>query len=165
MANLTAPLLQATTAASYRTAGILWLNSATGTQRRLMVYEIEPGQTGSLASTDIQLQWDVSRFSATTAAVGSALVPNLTDPADSSPISQYMNNLTTELTYTTAGFGLSLKNWGFNQRGMIRWRALDDGDNLIIPAVAWAGIGVRMLAPPGLIAAMSAVGGLSYIER
>jgi len=82
-----------------------------------------------------------------------------------SPTSQYLNNLTTELSYTTAGFGLALKNWGINQRGSYRWRALDDGDNLVIPATAWAGLGVRMLAPPGLIAAMSAVGGLSYIER
>ena len=62
MANFTAPLLQATTAATYRSAGTLYLNSATGTQRRLQVYEIEIGQTGSLASTDIQVQWDVSRF-------------------------------------------------------------------------------------------------------
>jgi hypothetical protein len=162
MANYTAPLLQGTISTSYRSASILYVNTAANTARRIQCYEIEMGQTGPLASTDCQCQWDVSRFSATNALVGTSVVPNLLDQGDVSPLSLYLNNITTELTYTGVNFGLSIKNWGINQRGSYRWRALDDGDNIVVAATAGFGIGVRALSSNFV---SSAVGNLSFIER
>jgi hypothetical protein len=162
MANYDAPLLQGTVSTTYKSAGILYCNTAANTARRIQLYEIEMGQTGALASTDCQCQWDVSRFSATAALAGTAVVPNLLDPADVSPLSLFFNAITTELTYTGANFGLSVKNWGINQRGSYRWRALDDGDNLVIAATAGTGVGVRTLSSNFT---SSAVGNLAFLER
>jgi len=165
MSNFEAPLLNASVIATFRTAGILYVSTTAATSRRYQVYEVEFGQTGSLASTDIQATWDLSRAGATNALVGSSVTPNALDPGDAAPIvGLYFNNITTEPTYTTAGNGLSLKQWAINQRGSYRWRALDDGDNLIIPATLQHGIGVRMLIPAG-VAAMSAFGNISFVER
>ena len=159
MANYTAPILQGTVSTTYKTAGALW---STGT-RRIQVYELEFGQTGGLASTDCQVQWDVSRFGATVILTATAVVPNVTDIADdNTPLAQFANNATGEVTYTTAGFGLSLKSWAINQRGSYRWRALDDGDNLLIPATAVTGIGIRALSSNF---ASTAIGNISFIER
>lgn len=162
MANYSAPILQGTISTAYRSGAILYTNTAANTQRRIMAYEIEMGQTGPLASTDCQVQWDVSRFSATNALAATAVVPNLLDGGDVSPLSLFFNNVTTELTYTGVNFGLSIKNWGINQRGSYRWRALDDGDNIIVAAVAGNGIGVRSLSS-NFVA--SCVGGISFVER
>lgn len=162
MANYGAPLLQGTISTTYKSAGVVYTNTAANTARRVMVYEIEMGQTGALASTDCQVQWDVSRFSATNTLAGTAVVPNLLDPADVSPLTLFFNAISAELTYTGANFGLSLKNWGINQRGSYRWRALDDGDNLIIAATAGTGLGVRALSSNFT---SSAVGTLSFVER
>ena len=90
------------------------------------------------------------------------VVANLLDPADVSPLSLFHNAITTELTYTGANFGLSVKNWGINQRGSYRWRALDDGDNIIVAATGGSGIGVRVLSSNFT---GSAVGGVSFVER
>jgi len=158
MANYTAPLLLAATSAAYATTGALW---SVGTHRD-MVYEIEFGQTGGLSSSDCQCQWDVSVFSSTNILTATAVVPNLLDPADGASTAVFANNATTELTYTTAGNGLSLKNWGINQRGSYRWRALDDGDNIIIPKTNLTGIGVRVRS---VSFTSSAVGNISFVER
>ena len=162
MANYEAPLLQGTVSTTYKSSGILYCNTVASTQRRIMAYELEFGQTGALSSTDCQCQWDVSRFSATNALAGKAVVANLLDPADVSPLSLFYNAITTELTYTGANFGLSVKNWGINQRGSYRWRALDDGDNIIVAATGGSGIGVRVLSSNFT---GSAVGGISFVER
>ena len=158
MANYEAPLLQGTVSTSFKTAGALW---STGV-RRMMVYELEFGQTGALSSTDCQALYDFSRFGATAILTATAVVPNSLDIADSSPLAQFANNATAELTYTTAGFGLSLKSFAINQRGSYRWRALDDGDNLIIPATAVTGIGMRVLSSNFTA---SSVGNISFVER
>jgi len=152
--------LQSTCGTSYKTAGALW--GPASTPRRIMVYEIEMGQTGGLSSTDCQVQWDVSRFSATAILTATAVTPNLLDTGDVACLAQFANNANSELTYTTAGNGLSLKNWGINQRGSYRWRALDDGDQIMVPATSQAGIGVR--AQSSNFTA-SLVGNLSFIER
>ena len=158
MANYEAPLLQGTISTSFKTAGALW---STGT-RRIQLYEAEFGQTGSLSSTDCQVQWDLSRFGATVILTATAVIPNLLDTADSSPLAQFANNATTELTYTTAGNGLSLKSWAINQRGSYRWRALDDGDNILVPATAVFGIGLRTLSSNF---ASTGIGNVSLVER
>lgn len=158
MANYEAPLVQAVVATTYKTAGALW-SAGTG---RIMVYETEFGQTGALASTDCQCQWDLSVFSSTNILTATAVVPNKLDPADGAATSVFANNATTELTYTTAGNGLALKNWGINQRGSYRWRALDDGDNIIVPNTALTGIGLRVLSSNFTT---SAIGNISFVER
>jgi hypothetical protein len=129
-----------------------------------MIYEVEMGQMGTYATTDAPVQWDMSRFSATNILTATAVVPNSLDPADVSPLTVFQNNATTELTVTTAGFGLSLKNWGINQRGSYRWRALDDGDNLIIAATGGNGITTRIQSITSGYTG-SAVGNISFIER
>jgi hypothetical protein len=158
MSNFEAPVLQAAVGPAYRTAAALW-SAGTG---RIMVYEAEFGQTGALASTDCQCQWDLSVFSSTNILTASAVVPNKLDPADNAAVSLFANNATAELTYTTAGNGLALKNWAINQRGSYRWRALDDGDNIIIPNTALAGVGLRTLSSNFT---SSGVGNISFVER
>lgn len=158
MANYECPILQATVSTTYKTAGALW---SVGT-RRAQVYEVEFGQTGGLSSTDCQVQYDLSFFSSTNILTATTVVPNKLDQADGTAVSIFANNATAELTYTTAGAGLSLKNWAINQRGSYRWRALDDGDNIMIPATSLTGIGVRVLSSNFT---GSAVGNLSFIER
>jgi hypothetical protein len=157
-ANFEGPVLQATVSTSYKTAAALWSVGS----RRAMVYEIEFGQTGSLASTDCQCQWDLSVFSSTNILTASTVVLNKLDPADGTAVTLFANNATTELTYTTAGSGLALKNWAINQRGSYRWRALDDGDNLMIPATNLTGVGLRTLSSNFT---GSAVGNISIVER
>jgi len=157
MPNAEAPLLFAPVTSSFKTAGALW---ALG--RRLQIYEVEMGQTGALASSDCQCQWDLSRFGTTAALTGSAVVTNLLDPADAATSALFINNASAEPTYTTAGAGLSLKSWAINQRGFNRWRALDDGDNIIVPTTNGMGIGIRTLSS-GFTA--SGVGNVSFIER
>ncbi len=158
MANYEAPVLQATVSTAYKTAAALW-SVGTG---RIMLYEAEFGQTGGLSSTDCQCQWDLSVFSSTNILTATAVVPNKLDPADGAATSVFANNATTELTYTTAGNGLALKNWGINQRGSYRWRALDDGDNIIVANTNLTGIGLRTLSSNFT---GSAVGNLSFLER
>jgi hypothetical protein len=158
MANYEAPILQGTVATTYKSSALVYSSGS----RRIMAYEIEFGQSGALSSTDCQCQWDVSRFSSTNILTATSVVPNPLDPADGTCLALFLNNATTELTYTTAGVGLSLKNWGINQRGSYRWRALDDGDNLIIPATNLVGLGIRTLSSNFT---GSAVGNLSFVER
>ena len=158
MANYEGPILQGTTAAAYKTAAALWSVGS----RRAQVYEIEFGQTGGLSSSDCQVQWDLSVFSSTNILTATTVVLNKLDPADGTALSIFANNATTELTYTTAGNGLSLKNWGINQRGSYRWRALDDGDNLMIPATNLTGFGLRVLSTSFT---GSAIGNISLVER
>lgn len=161
MANFEAPVLQGTVSTGFKSAGLLWVSSAVQA-RRLQLYEVEFGQTGSLASTDCQCQWDLSRFGTTAVAAGAGVIPNALDPADSSPLAQFLNAISAELTYTTAGNGLALKSWGINQRGSYRWRALDDGDNIVVPATNLFGVGLRTASSNFT---GSAIGNISFIER
>lgn len=162
MANYEAPIYQVTMTTSFRTAGLQYTNITAAQIRRSQIYEYEFGQYGGLASTDCQVLWDVSRFSATAILTATAVVPNLLDGADTSPNTLYYNNNTGELSYTVVNFGLSLKQWAINQRGSYRWRALDDGDNIVIAATAGQGVGIRAQSTnyQG-----SVVGNLSFIER
>jgi len=164
MANYEAPFLNVSVITTFRTAGLLFTSATAALTRRIQIYEIEFGQAGALNSTDIQNLWDVSRC-ATAAAAGSAVVPSPLDPSDTSPASQFLNNLTTEPTAMTgAGLGLSIKQWAINQRGSYRWRALDDGDNILIPNVAANAIAIRELSGSGN-AGQTAMGNVSFVER
>lgn len=158
MANYEGPVLQATVSTAYKTAAALW-SVGTG---RIQVYEVEFGQTGSLSSTDCQCQWDLSVFSSTNILTATTVTLNKLDPADGAATTVFANNATTELTYTTAGNGLALKNWAINQRGSYRWRALDDGDNIMIANTNLTGVGLRVLSSNFT---GSAVGNVSIVER
>lgn len=158
MGNYGGPILQAAVSTAYKTAAALWSVGS----RRAQLYEVEFGQTGALSSTDCQCQWDLSVFSSTNILTASTVVLNKLDPADGIAVTIFANNATTELTYTTAGNGLSLKNWAINQRGSYRWRALDDGDNLMVPATNLVGFGLRTLSSNFT---SSGVGNLSIVER
>jgi len=159
MANFSAPVLYNAVATTLRTAGFLY---SAGTKRS-MLYEIEMGQTAAYASTDAPMQWDLSR-AATPTLAGAAVAANLLDPADYVAASLFINAATAEPTYTTAGNGLNLKQWGINQRGSYRWRALDDGDNILLPATGGNGCGLRVASIASGFAG-SAIGTLSFIER
>jgi len=160
-ANASAPLLYAPVGAALKTAGALWVGT---TARRIQLYETEFSQTGSLGSTDCQCQWQLSRFNNTAAMAGSTVVANLYDPADVATLAQFLNATTAEPTYTGAGAGLLLKLWAINQRGSYRWRTLDDGDNILIPATIAMGVGLGTLSGGGNFTA-SAIGSISFIER
>jgi len=162
MANYEAPIYQVTMTTTFRSAGSTYVNTAANTARRIQIYEYEFGQYGGLASTDCQVLWDVSRFSSTAILTATAVVPNLLDGGDVSPLTLFYNNNTGELTYTGLNFGLSLKQWAINQRGSYRWRALDDGDNIVVAATAGNGVGIRAQSTnyQGSI-----VGNLSFVER
>jgi hypothetical protein len=161
MGGYTAPLLQAPVSTAFKSAGALWCGA---TARRIQFYEAEFGQTGAYATTDAPCQWDISRFSVTGAMVGSTVVTNLLDPADIASLALFMNNVTTEPTVTTAGNGLTLKSWAINQRGSYRFRCLDDGDNILVPATTAFGLAIRTLSITSGFA-NSAVGNISFIER
>ena len=158
MANYEAPLLYNAVTTTVKTSGFLWTVA-----RRAMVYEIEFGQTAAYATTDAPCQWQVSR-AITAGIVGTAVVSNLLDPADAASATLFMNAVSTEPTYTTAGNGLLLKSWAINQRGSYRWRALDDGDNIILPSTGGNGIGVLTASIASGFAG-SAVGNISFVER
>src|SRR5947207_1832110 len=108
MSNFSAPLLFAPVTTSFKTAGFLW---SVGTHRA-MIYEIEMGQTAAYASTDAPMQWDLSR-AATPSLAGATVAASLLDIADVTAATSLFDNLASgEPTYTTAGNGLSLKQWG-----------------------------------------------------
>ena len=95
---------------------------------------------------------------------GAAVLASALDVADPASATLHINAATAEPTYTTAGNGLSLKSWGINQRGSYRWRALDDGDNIIVPNTAGVGIGLRTASIASGFA-NSAVGSIGFVER
>ena len=158
MAYYEVPLLYAPVTTALKGAGYLLTNAA---PRRLQIYEVEFGQGGTLATTDCQCQWDMTR-SLTVTATGSAVASNLLDIGDTVMAASYLNNLNNEPVPTSAGSGLSLKSWSINQRGSYRWRALDDGDNLLIPAGSASGLEIRTLSSQFT---SSAIGNMSFIER
>jgi hypothetical protein len=159
MANFSAPVLYNGVTTTFKTSGFMW---SAGT-KRAQLYEIEMGQMGIYASTDASMQWDLSR-AATPTLAGATVAANLLDTADYVATTLFDNAVTAEPTYTTAGNGLNLKQWGINQRGSYRWRALDDGDNILIPASAGIGIGLRVASLASGFAG-SAIGTLGFIER
>jgi hypothetical protein len=160
MANFSAYVLYNGVGTVLKTGGILW----GGGTKRAQIYEVELGQFGVYASQDAAMLWDLSRAPSTAGMTGTTLAANLLDPADYVAATLFMNAATAEPTnYTTGGLGLNLKQWGINQRGSYRWRALDDGDNIILPASASA-LGLRCASLTSGYAA-SAVGTISFIER
>jgi len=160
MPRYAAQLLQGTVSTAYKSLGALQTG---GTTRRIGIYEIVFGLAGALNTTnDTQVLPDVSRFTSTSLITGTAFTPNPLDGADPASLATFNNNLTSEpAAIAAAGSGLSMLNPALNQRGTFRWRALDDGDNIIIPNTALNGVAVRALS---LSYTGTAIGTIMYIE-
>ncbi len=158
MPRYTAPMIQGTIATTYKSLGVL-LQPASS--RRVSIYELDMGMSGALnTGNDTQVLFDVSRFTTTSIVAGTQFTPNPLDLADTVATTvSYLNAISAELTAITANS--SLLNPPLNQRGTFRWRALDDGDNLIIPATTQAGIVVRALS---LSYTGTAQGTVFYVE-
>src|SRR5271167_1215359 len=133
-------LYQSALSTTYKSLAVLYASS--GTQaRRMAVYEFDIGQSGALnTSNDTQVQYDVTRFTTTSLLAGTAFTPSPLDGADPVTLALMYNNITTEVgAFAAGGAGLNMLNPPVNQRGTFRWRALDDGDNFIIPATNLSG--------------------------
>src|SRR5258707_3121951 len=164
MANFGVQLLNSVGSA-FRSAGVVYINSSTGLNRRLQVYEINVGQVATAyANTDTSMLWDVSRIGASASLVATVVTPNLMDGTGAATaLSNYFNLATTDAVVTTQGNGLSIYSWPINQRGFNRWRALDDGDNIIVPSVSQNGLAIRMLCSGGP-QAFSGIGTIAFGE-
>src|ERR1700719_3934644 len=116
---------------AFRSAGVIYVASTVGSNRRINAYEINVGQVfAAYASTDTSMLWDVSRIGASATLASTLVTPNPMDGTGAAAaLSTYSNNASAEAVVTTQGNGLSLYSWPINQRGFNRWRALDDGDN------------------------------------
>ncbi len=164
MANFGVQLL-GSVGAAFRSAGVIYCSTAAANVRRINVYEINVGQVAvAYASTDTSMLWDVSRIGSTTTLASTLITPNQLDGTGlSTALSSFGNLVTAEAVVTTQGNGLSIYSWPINQRGFNRWRALDDGDNIIVPAVTQFGLAIRMLCPGGA-QAFSGIGTLAFGE-
>lgn len=164
MSNFGVQLLNSIGSA-FRSAGVLYVSSTVGNNRRLNAYEINVGQVfAAYASTDTSMLWDVSRIGASAGLTATLTTPNPLDgTAIASSLSTYANNAATDATVTTQGNGLSLYSWPINQRGFNRWRALDDGDNIVVPSVAFNGLAIRELCSSGAVSG-SGIGTIAFGE-
>jgi hypothetical protein len=159
------PLAQASVATAFKSAGVLFVTSATRA-RRFNVYEYNLGQYGSLSSTDSQVYYDVSRTTATSLLAGTAVAANLNDTADDLSLALFSNNITTEIVagnFAGAGLGLNLVQEAQNQRGSYRWRALETYDLLTVPATSLNGLAFRVQSIASGYTA-SIVGQVLYLE-
>jgi hypothetical protein len=163
MPRYAAQLLQGTMATTFKSLGSLFVG---GTLRRMSIYEIDIGQTGALnTSNDTQVQYDVTRFTSTSLIAGTVFTPSPLDGADPVTLGSFLNNLTAEATPLAAGgLGLSMLSPPINQRGTFRWRALDDGDNIIVPATLVQGVTVRALSAGFTGSTATAIGTIMYLE-
>ncbi len=158
MPRFTGQLIQNTVATTNKSLGVLF--GLTSAPRRMEIYEFDLGQSGGLTPTnDTQMLYDVSRFTTTSIVAGTAFTPNPLDFVQSASTASLLINMTAELTAITANS--SLLNPPINQRGTFRWRSLEVGDNLVIPATAQSGIVVRVLS---LSYTGTAQGTVMYIE-
>jgi len=132
----------ASSSTTYRTAGLVAAASAaaSGVQiRRGRLYEFGVGQLGSPSATDCDLQWDVSRITAL--GTVTSVTPNPLDGADAGFMGQAGSNATAEPTYTANS---SLWNMALNQRAIFK-QVFKDGKELVYPATANNGLGIRAL--------------------
>lgn len=138
---------QAANTTSYKTALAVAAAAAaaSGIQiRRGRLFDLTIGQSGPPNSTDTSIQWDVSRFLSYAGFTLSTAAPNPDDSADPAFMGQCGINATVEGTYQSQGSGLGLLNFVINQRAAQRWLS-KDGKELVFPATANLGIGVRTL--------------------
>jgi hypothetical protein len=127
---------------SYKGVAATW--GAAASPRRHKWYEVIIGATGNPNATDTYFQVDISRITDTTSIAGSSFTPNPNDLADAAASTVALVNETTELA--AALIGVSLLNFGLNQRGTTRWVASQESQYLVAPATSKAGLYLRALS-------------------
>jgi len=126
-----------TTGSSAKT--LIGLTSVATTRPR--IYDFVLGSDATPA--DQALRFFVQRYSATTDGVGTSYTPTALDPGDpASLLTAVLVLLTTEYTPYTSG--AILFDVAMNQRSTQRWVAAPGGE-LVLPATAGAGAGVRVI--------------------
>lgn len=129
---------------------------ATG-MRRGKVFDINVSQSGAPASTDTNIQFDMSRQ--TVAGTSTAYTLNPNDPADAAFSGLGAVNYTIEGTITANS---SVFNIGLNQRAPYRWQTyLGSGAELVYPATASNGFALRALSA----GYTGAAGGTVYVQE
>lgn len=116
---------------------LLTLASA-ATAKRLRIYEISCAQNGVPASSDTNIEFDVSRV--TVAGTGTAITALPVDSADGAALAVCLANLTVEPTVTAASAVWARSG---NQRAPFYWAAIDASAHLISPATVALGFAVR----------------------
>lgn len=107
-----------------------------GTGLRIRIYDFTVSCGGTPA--DNAVRWALMRHTATPTSTG--VTPTPLDPADPAAEATAGENASAEGTYTA---GSELFDQSFNQRAAYRWVAAPGGE-LIVPATANNGIGVRV---------------------
>lgn len=142
MANYGAEL-QAT-AATTETHSSLRSNASTA--HRTWLEEIIFGCEAT--SADNAFLWTVTRVDGTTAGTATAVTPEKKDLADRAAQAQVHENFTAEPTTYAAVPVLSVP---LNQKATFRWAALTPGSEIVTPATASAGVGIRTPTAPASI--------------
>jgi hypothetical protein len=135
--------LQGTTTSTLKGTAASW--TVTATLKRHKWYEIIIGATGVPNATDCDIQVDVSRLSATTSLAGTTGTMNALDSADGASILSSLVNITTEPN--AAIIGVSLMNFGLNQRNTTRWIAAQESQYFVAPATNLNGLYMRESSP------------------
>jgi hypothetical protein len=147
---------QNTLTTTYKTA-LGFTAAASGTIRRGKVFDINVSQSGAPASTDTNIQFDLSAQTAAGTSTAYTAVTN--DPADAVFSGLAGVNYTIEPTVTANS---SRFNIGLNQRAPYRWQTyLGSGAELVYPATASAGFVLRALSA----GYTGAAGGTVYIQE
>jgi hypothetical protein len=154
---------------TYKSLAALQTTGAAGaaTLRRISIYELVVGQYSGLnLSTDTQVLYDVGRFTTTSLITGTAFTPSPLDGGDPATLATLNVNLASEPAGIAAAgaSGGGMLNPAINQRGTFRWRALDDGDNIIVPATTLCGIAVRAQSGNFTGVTATAIGTIMYQE-
>lgn len=114
--------------------GVLTINAAAASPRRAKLYDWTMG----CSATPAELAFvHIGQYS-TTAGTGSARTPTSIEPADTLASTIVCKDTVTADPTLTAGAFLFRK--ALNQRATFRWVASREGSEIVIPAVANAGI-------------------------
>lgn len=131
---------QATLTTSYKTA--ITVSCAASSARRFKIFDINIAAGSAPASTDTNIQFDLSRHTA--AGTNTAYTMLAADPADANWTSVGGVNNTVEPTISGTP---SLFNLAMNQRAPFRWQTyLGSGAELMLPATANNGASLRALS-------------------
>lgn len=141
MATIAVQGQQATLTTTYKTA--MTTVCASSNPRRIKVFDINVGAQSAPASTDTNIQFDLSAVSADGTGTAYTLTP--VDPGDATWTSTAKVNHTVEPTLIAAR--TSLFNIGMNQRAPFRWQTyLGSGAEIMFAATASNGFALRALS-------------------
>jgi hypothetical protein len=147
---------QGTVSTTYKTALIITAASS-GTIRRGKIFDINVAAQSAPASTDTNLQFDLSRQTA--AGTTTSYTPVANDPADAAFSGLAGVNASAEGTITSNS---SVFNIALNQRAPYRWQTyLGSGGELVYPASASNGFALRTLSA----GYTGAAGGTVYVQE